>query len=222
MNPAIKQLSNGTWVLKEDTHISRWVETHGTLKCDPCLFQWLQPRLEGCKTVWDVGACIGDHTRFYLDIGMNVVAFEPNPNAYECLYHNCSEATCYNLAASDAHGEIGFCMDLNAGASHLSDKDKTIMVNAVPLDSIAKLGKTPDFIKIDVEGFESKALAGMEQMLREIKPKLFVEFNDGALLRNGTNPEQLKQQIESYGYSKFEIYPPEANPFDPQYDYFCQ
>lgn len=219
MNPAIKQLANGTWVLKEDTHISRWVEAHGNLKCDPSLFAWLEPRLAGCKVAWDVGACIGDHTKFYLDLGMKVVAFEPNPDAFECLYHNCSEAVCYNVAASDAHGEVDLCIDTNAGASHVGAQGVTI--NAVPLDSIAKHHPPPDFIKIDVEGFESKALAGMERLLVEQKPKMFVEFNKVALIRNRTSPEQLKEQIRSYGYTGFEIYPPESKPIDLQYDYFC-
>ena len=220
MNPAIKQLPDGTWVIKEDTHISRWVEAHGNLKCDPCLFNWLESRLDGCKVAWDVGACIGDHTRFYLDLGMRVVAFEPNPNAFECLYHNCSEATCYNVAASDAHGEVELCLDVNAGASHVGSQG--VAITAAPLDSIAKHNTPPDFIKIDVEGFESRALAGMEKLIREHKPRLFIEFNRGALQRNGTTTEQLRQQIESYGYSEFEIYPPESKSTDLQYDYFCR
>lgn len=220
MNPAIKQLHNGTWILAEDTHISRWVEEHNSLKCDPSLFQWLQPKLAGCKVAWDVGACIGDHTRFYLDLGLEVVAFEPNPDAFECLYHNCSEATCYNVAAGESHGEIGFCPNPNAGASHVSIHGE-VPINVVPLDSVAKHNRTPDFIKVDVEGFEPQALAGMQNLLRQNKPKLFVEFNRGALQRNGSSPEQLKNQIESYGYTHFEIYPENANPNDPQYDYFC-
>jgi hypothetical protein len=71
-----------------------------------------------------------------------------------------------------------------------------------------------------VEGFESKALAGMGQLLTNNKPKLFVEFNDGALRRNGSSSADLKKQIESYGYSHFEIYPPNATLNDPQYDLF--
>jgi hypothetical protein len=123
------------------------------------------------------------------------------------------------VAASDNHGEVELCLDVNAGASHVGAQGVTI--GAVPLDSIAKHNPPPDFIKIDVEGFETKALAGMEKLIKEHKPKLFVEFNKGALLRNGTSPEQLKEQIRSYGYIGFEIYPPESKPTDLQYDYFC-
>ena len=108
----------------------------------------------------------------------------------------------------------------NVGASHVVEGG-AVMVIAAPMDRVARHHKTPDYIKIDVEGFESKALAGMEQLLTNNKPKLFVEFNDGALRRNGSSSAELKKQIESYGYTQFEIYPPNCQPSDPQYDYFC-
>lgn len=216
----IKILPNGIWVLENDTHISKWVEEHNSLKCDPWLFNWLQSRIQDCKVAWDVGANIGDHTRFYLDCGMEVVAFEPNPEAFRCLYHNCGEATCYNIAASDGEKELTMALEDNVGASYVVEGG-AVMVMASPLDSISKHYKTPDYIKIDVEGFESKALKGMERLLINNKPKLFVEFNDGALQRNGSSSADLKQQIESYGYTQFEIYPPNCQPTDPQYDYFC-
>lgn len=215
----MKILPNGIWVLENDTHISRWVEEHNSLKCDPYLFEWLQPRIQDCKVTWDVGANIGDHTRFYLDLGMEVVAFEPHPDAFQCLSHNCGEATCYNIAASDAYGELSMALDDNVGASHVADSG-SVTVNAVPLDILAKHHLAPDYIKVDVEGFESKALAGMELLLTHHRPKLLVEFNDGALRRNGSNPEALKKQIHNYGYTQFEIFPSESKLNDPQYDLF--
>ena len=215
----IKKLANDIWVLENDTHISKWVEEHNSLKCDPWLFGWLQPRIQDCKISWDVGANIGDHTRFYLDCGMEVVAFEPNPEAFRCLYHNCSEAICYNLAASDTHGELSMALDDNVGASHVVDSG-SVTVNAAPLDSVAKHHLTPDYIKVDVEGFESKALAGMELLLTHHRPKLLVEFNDGALRRNGSSSEMLKKQIHNFNYTQFEIFPPDAKLTDPQYDLF--
>jgi FkbM family methyltransferase len=216
----IKQLPNGIWVVSNDTHISKWVEEHNSLKCDPHLFHWLEPRIQGCKRAWDVGANIGDHTRFYLDIGLSVCAFEPNPDAYECLKRNCGEAICKNLAASDMRGIIKMTLSDNVGASYV-DENGQVEVDTIPLDELEEAIWPPDFIKIDVEGFESKALAGMEKLVRSKKPKLFVEFNQGALERSGSSPKQLKEQIESYGYTQFQIYPPIAKPEDLQYDYLC-
>lgn len=215
----MKILPNGIWVLENDTHISKWVEAHNSLKCDPHLFEWLKPRIQDCKVAWDVGANIGDHTRFYLDLGMEVVAFEPHPEAFQCLSHNCGEATCYNLAASDEKQELTMTLDDNVGASHVVEGG-TVVISASTLDSIAAKHNTPDYIKIDVEGFEPRALRGMENLIQERKPKLFVELNDGALKRNGSSSADLKKQIESYGYTQFEIYPPNCSLTDPQYDLF--
>jgi FkbM family methyltransferase len=215
----MKILPNGIWVLENDTHISKWVEAHNSLKCDPHLFEWLKPRIQDCKVVWDVGANIGDHTRFYLDLGMEVVAFEPHPEAFQCLSHNCGEATCYNLAASDGKQELTMALDDNVGASHVVEGG-TVVISASTLDSIAAHHNAPDYIKIDVEGFEPRALQGMENLIKERKPKLFVELNDGALRRNGSSSADLKKQIESYGYTQFEIYPPNCSLTDPQYDLF--
>lgn len=216
----IKKLPNDIWVLENDTHISKWVEEHNSLKCDPWLFGWLQPRIQDCKVAWDIGANIGDHTRFYLDLGMEVVAFEPHPEAFHCLCHNCSDAICYNLAASDERQELTMALDDNVGASHVVEGGAVVIV-ASTLDSIARYRKAPDYVKIDVEGFEPRALKGMEKLLNEHKPKLFVEFNDGALRRNRSSSADLKKQIESYGYTQFEIFPPNATLSDPQYDLLC-
>jgi hypothetical protein len=94
------------------------------------------------------------------------------------------------------------------------------VISASTLDSIATQHNIPDYIKIDVEGFEPRALRGMENLIKERKPKLFVELNDGALRRNGSSSADLKKQIESYGYTHFEIYPPNCSLTDPQYDLF--
>lgn len=229
-NPNIKILPNGIHVLANDTHISRWTEEHGSLNSDPHLFRWLLPKLKDCKVAWDLGAFIGDHTRQYLDAGMRVFAFEPNPDAFECLKANCPDARVFEFAASDFYGQVGFWRDGNAGASHITDQGyhKATML---PLDQMlygdfgvppADGFEPPCFVKIDIEGFEPKALRGMEQTLRIYKPKLFVEFNKGALERNQSSPEALRSQIESYGYTSFQIYPPNAKPTDAQFDYLCQ
>jgi FkbM family methyltransferase len=51
-------------------------------------------------------------------------------------------------------------------------------VNFVPtftLDSLLKVFKKPTLIKIDVEGAELKVLKGMEKILKDIRPDLYIE-----------------------------------------------
>ena len=86
----MKILPNGIWVLEKDTHISRWVEEHNSLKCDPWLFGWLQPRIQDCKIAWDVGANIGYYVCHALQSNpvCTVVAIEPLPANLRYLLRN--------------------------------------------------------------------------------------------------------------------------------------
>lgn len=208
----------GIWLVEGDTHIGAWVKEHGGLNIDPHLFRWLRQHFttRGIDVVWDIGANIGDHTRFYLDLGADVVAFEPNPMAFACLVHNCPEAVCYNVAASDADGSLNLAISENVGASRIADYGGW-SVPAVALDDMPGL-PAPDFVKIDCEGWEPNVITGMAGTITRYLPLLFVEMNRGALEANGFTVEGLRDQIESLGYHAAAIYPPQAKWDDAQFD----
>ena len=220
MNPPdyIKVLPNGQWVLVHDSHLSRWSEQHGTIVSDPNVHKFLRPYLTapGVDVVWDLGANIGDHTRAYLDLGKTVVAFEPNPAALVCLGHNCPEATCLRVAASDKEEMKGFQPLENVGASRIVEVG-AFEVQCVRLDDMTLL-PPPDFIKIDIEGWEMHALEGMKETLRAKKPAVFIEINRGALADNGFTPEHTTDFMENLGYSRMLLYPEKADWSWPQFD----
>lgn len=218
MNPpeGIIELPNGQWVLTEDSHISRWAEEHGSIISDPHTMKFLDHTLSHCSVIWDIGAFIGDHTRHYLDLGKRVVAFEPNPLAFKCLEHNCPESDNHNIAASVANQVLKFTVAPNAGASRITDDGET-EVGAMPLDGIEKI-PDPDFVKLDVEGFELCALLGMRHMVERCHPSFYVEFNVGALAANHVTPEDLLDFFRSRGYRHFHRRPATAEWGDPQYD----
>lgn len=217
--PGIKSLPNGQWVLEHDSHLSRWAEEHGTIVSDPYLMKWLKPKLGRCKVVWDIGANIGDHTRQYLDWGMHVIAFEPHPTAFACLEWNCLEALCLNLAASDVNGSVNFVTNENVGASRIAE-DGEWSVPAVRLDDLVAQGKirSPNFVKIDIEGHEVRALAGMRNTIEEHRPIVFCEMNRDALAANGYAPADLFKFFAEYGYGEPELYPPGVSREDEQFD----
>lgn len=214
-NSNFEFLQNGQKILSNDTHLSKWAKEHGTIVTDPYLFAFLQKYLDRVECIWDIGANIGDHTRAYLDMGKNVYAFEPNPLAYECLCHNCPEAHNYNLAANSEFAELTFETLDNVGASRIS-KNGEIVVKAVELDTLG-LPK-PDFIKIDVEGWEVHALKGMKQTILANKPILFIEINHGALSQNGHNADDILDFVQSAGYENVITYPINSVISDPQLD----
>lgn len=227
-NPNTAITKEGFHVLKNDTHISRWVEEHKNLTCDPYLFEWLLPRLKDVEVVWDIGAFIGDHTLSYLSLPKvrTVHAFEPNPDAFHCLYRNVGEksnlarkAVCWNVAASDHRDSLIMNLNDNVGASRLTEDGSGIRVRAVKLDTFMADTTPPDFVKLDVEGWELNALKGMAKMLRRAKPIVFIEVNRGALAANRHSREHLDEFFSSIGYPpKFYIYPVGATRADDQYD----
>lgn len=215
----IELLPNGQWIVAGDTHISEWAKAHGSIITDPYLHKWLEPLILNSNTVWDIGANIGDHTRKYLDLGKRVVAVEPNPIAFLCLSHNCPEAILLNVAASSSNGELRFSSLKNLGASRV-DPSGEIVVPSVAMDAVEGIPK-PDFIKIDVEGWEVEALRGMEKTINHNHPDIYIEINSGALAYHGQTCDTLLEMFREFGYDGLTIHPEQCSWNDPQFDVFC-
>lgn len=212
----MKILDNNIAVLEDDTHISKWVQETRRLDHDEYSLGIILPHLDPGDWVVDGGAFIGDHTIAYLKaVGPEgkVYAFEPNPAAYACLYHNCSEAVTFNAGLSDRESFVNYRAADNAGAGHVGADDGPI--HLFTLDSLNL--RRCDFLKLDIEGCEYEALVGAAKTIGQHKPVLWIEVNEGALIRRMRNGAQLRKLIESYGYT---LYPhPEQG--GEQYDVLC-
>lgn len=64
--------------------------------------------------------------------------------------------------------------------SRMDGQDFTVVEKNVLVQRIDDLGLKPDFVKLDVQGFEYAVLLGMLQTLRKARPVLFVETPNGA------------------------------------------
>ena len=147
-------------------------------------------------------------SRCFLDIGANtgiytvmacaanprirVVAFEPVPRMYEALKGNVAgnhfdaRVTTLNvaLAAFDGIAPFHEAEDSTMGSLEVNgyqgQRGKVIQVECRTLDSVVEeLNLQPDFLKIDVEGFESAVLEGAGRVLSAFRPALVVEANPG-------------------------------------------
>ena len=102
--------------------------------------------------VFDIGANIGVYTEVFVSLGAKVVAVEPNPECVRQILRQVSpaSATVIQSAVGDKEGtaKLNICSD--PGLSSMNAD----WVN------LAKNGQ-PKFLKIDVEGYEDKVLAGM-------------------------------------------------------------
>ena len=200
----IRVTNRGIWILSNDTHISKWVEHECRLDFDVPEVSKQCSHIKPGDVVVDAGAFIGDNTIAYarathgIDTG-RVIAFEPNPRAFACLTRNMaglSHVECHNLGLSEKCASMEMALDPNVGASHLKDG---VGVKVITLDSLCLTRL--NFMKMDVEGFELRALKGGEKTIMACRPKLWLEINEGALNRAGTSPEELRKWLEDHRYT---------------------
>ena len=138
--------------------------------------------------VLDCGANVGTFTRAALEAGAKlVVAIDPSPPVLEALRRNVAEGVAegrvliVEKGVWDREDTLPFIMTpANYGAHHLSleasDEQSVINVPLTTIDNlVAELNlDRVDFIKMDIEGAEQKALMGAQDTLAKYKPRLAI------------------------------------------------
>jgi FkbM family methyltransferase len=136
--------------------------------------------------VLDCGANIGLFTREALKRGAAlVVAIEPVPQNVECLKRNLAKEIAegkVSIAAKGVWNQDDFLemsLDAENGAAHSFVLERAQGAHKVrlPLTTIDKLAdelvlSRVDFIKMDIEGAERKAVQGARRTLQRFKPRL--------------------------------------------------
>jgi FkbM family methyltransferase len=142
----------------------------------------------------DGGAFIGMWTKPLSYLFKKVIAFEPNPEAFACLEKNCGHLPNVELI-NKALGEECKTVDLvvgNPGPSVCIQSDttppqkqnkKTLAVEMVTLDTLAT---SPGFIKLDLEGYEYRALTAARATLERSHPVIVVEHSGHAMRYAGS------------------------------------
>lgn len=138
-------------------------------------------------TVFDVGANAGVMTAAFAAIVRQVVAFEPLPACIERLKaRNLPNVRIVEAAVSNEPGKTTFYEDVRPEMSGVAsslqrlegmeEHQRPITVNVTTIDDfVAQSRLAPDFIKIDVEGFEEFVIAGSMQTIRKCQPVIIFE-----------------------------------------------
>lgn len=211
---------NGVAAIDGDSHHNPWVRDEGLVH-DLFTAQILRKLIAmyNVKVCVDAGANIGTLTRVMLDAGCHVHAFEPNLEAVECLRRNCPEAVVYECGLANMGYKASFMKCQNAGASYAfsPEQENGVIGTPVQMQRLDIFTIKPGLIKLDVEGFETFAILGAQDIIRKYRPVIVAEVNSAALTRAGSSKEALGAILSDYGYD-FEIMQPDCTWESPQFD----
>lgn len=199
----------------------------GVINFDQRIRNWYQANLRPGDVAIDIGAHTGEHlfpiASCVGETGF-VLGFEPIPH----LFHNLqariagerlTQIRVEPVALSDHNGEIEFNVVENAlGLSSLNlrlDMEtnfKGSTVKKIPavilrLDDFALRWMTRlDFVKIDIEGGETNAIAGGLALLERTRPAIAFEHGSPGAGAFGKEGHEIFDMLTPLGYSFYDIY----------------
>jgi FkbM family methyltransferase len=176
--------------------------------------------------VFDVGAHVGDRIGAFRRLGARVVALEPQPalaRTLRLIYGRDAMVTIQHDAVGREPGSVTLNVNLDnptistastdfmaaaAGASGWEGQvwSKCVQVPLTTLDALIAQHGTPVFIKIDVEGYEVEALAGLSQ------PVPALSFELTLIQRNVAHA--CVERCKVLGYSQFNASLGESQTFE--------
>ena len=197
---------------------------------EPSELAFFQKYCHGDMTMVDIGSNVGLYTALamhQLDGNGHIVVFEPHPQTYTFLEKNitanqtkpgaCPRVDAFNVAATPEPSH----MDLHLNPENRGDNRmyrgtyqgkleewETLPVEGRPVDDVLiELGiEEVNFIKIDIQGFEQKAISGFRRTLtRSQKVLLMSEFWPKGLKEAGGSAKGYLQMLTEVGFKLYEL-----------------
>lgn len=161
--------------------------------------------------VFDIGANIGEKAQTFLSLGAKVVCLEPDVRSLELLnqkFANHDDVSIVDAGVGSEPGKATFFPSPSSTRSTFDtsrmqqlgddckwDEGKTVQMTT--LDALIKQFGTPQFCKIDVEGFEPEVIAGLSSAISN----MCFEFH-GELM------DELRvclDRLDSLGMTRFNV-----------------
>jgi FkbM family methyltransferase len=163
---------------------------------------------------FDVGANIGNRTEVFLNLGAKVVAIEPQKSCIDILLEKFGKEIIIEKVGlgpeiSEMEMFIADESTISTFSKEFIEKTKDnkfrhnswnqkISIPITTLDILISKYGTPDFCKIDVEGFEPEVLKGLSKAI----PKISFEYNVPELSKNVQSClQQLNNLSTNYRYN---------------------
>ena len=196
------------------------------------VFDPVKEEIERSQVIFDVGANIGTTSMYFASMNKmaKVFAFEPHPGTFCRAMENLQANNFRNIffyqlgfGSKPDHVKLYEVNANNPGMNRVIPGNNDFPFVTITIDAIDNFVenrdiKKIDFIKIDVEGFESEVISGAKYTLQKQKPVLFLEVDDNNLRDNNSSAHELIKILLSYGYTSF--YRADTNtPVNPDTDF---
>jgi FkbM family methyltransferase len=184
----------------DEPEFGRAIARDGTW--EPHIVQTIRQNLKAGDTFVDVGANVGImsfHAAAVVGPAGRVIAFEPNQDNVQrflqgVLLNKLENVTIYPFAASDAASIFSIQGHSNTYLVQASTGGR--LTQAMRADDLLQTVDRVDFIKIDIEGHEPHAIAGLSETLSRQSPLVLCEFNPRCLSSNiGRDPDEFAREI---------------------------
>jgi len=187
-----------------------WFSENNRLGHEPELTNLLSLILRDNRVFYDVGANAGFCSAYACRVegySGQVHAFEPVPamadmvSAFRSIHHGETSLTLHRVALGEARGRLSIHWDTDYGLASLAlDRGKnSALVEVETIDTID--APPPDFLKVDVEGYEYKVFRGAEKLLKTAPPLIF--FESTCEDRNTMECLMPFDYLASFGYQFF-------------------
>jgi FkbM family methyltransferase len=179
------------------------------------LLHFLKPN----DVFFDIGANVGSYTILASGhCGANTYCFEPIVSTFSSLVENVKLNTienlvnCNNIGLGENEEKLLFTKSMDT-VNHVLSKDEiepeshVTEVQVLTGDSFLAKTECPVLMKIDVEGFETKVLNGMNQILKHQNLKAIIIELNGSGYRYGFDEQEIHNKLLSLNFNAYNYNP---------------
>jgi len=184
---------------------------------EPSTFEIFDKYLKSDRPYFDIGAWIGPTALYGAKLAQQCFAFEPDLAAFQELTANINRNKVENICAYNAaiggdweNIDLGPRNNFGDSMSSVLWKAGAVKVPCIPLDTIGR-EINPNFIKMDIEGMEDRALRGAKKTFSRHKPTCIIEIHK-------TDQNAVIDFLKAFGYAGFLTRNGDLFAFEREYD----